>query len=410
MEIILNQLKQKLNESNIELFIYNSISDTNNDTTYVSFDDTISISSNSSIDHQSDNINTILDIIKEKGNYYDYLVIPETYNNCTPIGCIKLKKYIKIPMIKEIEDNIHIILSEDKSILYICVSFSHPYLWYEVEQNQYDNLHNIIHKIIKLYNPPEYIDNYNKKETVFLGSQKMLNMTKNDLVESIIMGEWNELFTWGSMYDDHPFRETFKNIILSEFQYSKINTYAMQQNDTNYVINVKTQLSKSNLKFIIDDGLFYVTIQYNPLLNQSIQKLNDVTSRQYILDLPIDVIQCLIDYPFATHDGILKLRPLKVENFVVADVLTMYDDNKIKNVIDELQKIISEFKNDDNIYTLAYDLYETYAIKLVFNQILIQENINLSKDEIKKKCCHILAKEYSIVSDDLNELIDKLND
>jgi hypothetical protein len=302
MDNLINQLKNDLKGINFDLYIYDVLKKSDNNSSYNNSSNNNSSDNNSSDDNSSDDnkievasehsdtinnnqtemfnmifdeiydMNQILTMIKEKTFYRDNDFI-DNYKNCIPIALIKLKKNIKIPMMKENNDIIHIIYDESNNLIHICVSFSHPYLWYsyDVESNE---IITILNKIISMYNPIEYPPIYEKESNGFIGSYKMLDMTENDLMENLVIGEWNELFTWGALWDEHPFRETLLNELLSEFQYSKINIYSMQQINDYITINVKTQLSKSLIKFVMYDGLFFVYIKYNPLINSNIDKLN----------------------------------------------------------------------------------------------------------------------------------------
>jgi hypothetical protein len=343
---IIEILKQKTTQYELELFIYPQY-EKENDSVQENKMVEPNICDKNMLHYKG--INEILNLIKEKNLYDELIEIPDKYQYYEPVACILLKKNIVLPMVKESDEILHIIIDTDKECIYVCVSFSHPYLWYSVEESQQKEFDKIVTKIITIYNPGDYPDVYKNKIIGFMGSEKMLLMTKYDLIESIVIGEWNELFMWGPLWEDHPFRETFKNSLLSEFQYSKVNLFAMQQHNEEFTINIKTQISKSQITFISTDGLFYVQIKYDPvLLKNELDKINIITKRQYPTDLPIDVVQCLIDYPFVTHNGILKLRPLTSENFIIANILALGEANKINEIIVELQIIIDEFKNEDD--------------------------------------------------------------
>jgi hypothetical protein len=353
-------------------------------------------------------MNQIITLIKEKTYYRNNIDLIDEHKLNNPIALIKLKKNIKIPMVKEQNDIIHIIHNNELNIIYICISFSHPLLWYSFNETESENIIQILNKIITVYNPIEYHETYEKQISGFIGNEKMIGLSENDLMENLVIGEWNELFTWGPLWNDHPFRETLLNELLSEFQYSKINIYAMQQLNDFITINVKTQLSKSLVKFVIYDGLFCVYINYNPILNLNINKLNKLNNTYYPNDLPIDVIQLLFDFQFMTHNTILQLRPLTSINFIIANLLAKNDINKVNDIMIELKQIINDSvdENDEVVNEMANDMYKTYATNIVLNKILTDENLGKDKDIIKQLCIDELLSEYSIVNNDINDMID----
>ena len=431
MNILINKLKNNLKGFNYDLYIYDSykknnlINMVNDNSSDNSSDNSDNNSLNNSSNNSSDNIknkndslnnlfdeiydmNQIITIIKEKTYYRTNIELIDEYKLNNPIALIKLKKNIKIPMVKEQNDIIHIIHNNESNIIYICVSFSHPFLWYSFNEIDSDDIIQLLNKIINMYNPIEYPKSYEKHISGFIGNEKMIGMTENDLMENLVIGEWNELFTWGPLWDDHPFRETLLNELLSEFQYSKINIYAMQQLNDFITINVKTQLSKSLVKFVIYDGLFCVYINYNPIINLNINKLNKLNNTHYPTDLPIDIIQLLFDFQFMTHNTILQLRPLTSINFIIANILAKNDTNKVNDIMVELKQIINESVDENNevINEMANDMYKTYATNIVLNKILTDDNLDKNKDIIKQLCADELLSHYSIVNNDINDMID----
>jgi hypothetical protein len=433
MNILIDKLKNNLNGFNYDLFIYDSYKNNSDDnksgdnkSDNNKSDDNISEDSSNNSSNKSEcniknnidtlnilfneiyDMNQIITLIKEKTYYRNNIELIDEYKLNNPIALIKLKKNIKIPMVKEQNDIIHIIHNNELNIIYICVSFSHPYLWYSFNEIDSDDIIQLLNKIINMYNPIEYPELYEKQISGFIGNEKMIGMTENDLMENLVIGEWNELFTWGPLWDDHPFRETLLNELLSEFQYSKINIYAMQQVNDFITINVKTQLSKSLVKFVIYDGLFCVYINYNPIENLNINKLNKLNNTHYPIDLPIDIIQLLFDFQFMTHNTILQLRPLTSVNFIIANLLAKNDINKVNDIMIELKQIINESVDENNeiINEMANDMYKTYATNIVLNKILNDENLGKEKNVIKQLCADELLSQYSIVNNDINDMID----
>ena len=405
MDILINKLKNNLKGFNFDLYIYDSYKKM-----YNNLDDLDDIN-NESLTVLLDEIydmDQIITLIKEKTYYRNNIELIDEYKCNSPIALIKLKKNIKVPMVKESNDIIHIIHNKDLNVIYLCVSFSHPYLWYSFNELEYDNIIETLNKIIKIYNPVDYVETYDKHISGFIGNEKILEMTENDLIENLVVGEWNELFMWGPLWEDHPFRETIKNEILSEFQYSKINIYAMQQLNDFITINVKTQLSKSLIKFVIYDGLFCAYISYNPIINHNIDKLNKLNNTHYSNDLPIDIIQTLFDFQFMTHNTILQLKPLTSVNFIIANLLAKNDINKVNDIMTELKRIINDSvdENDELINEMASDMYKTYATNIVLNNILIDENLGKDKNIIKKMCADELLNQFSVVNNEINDMID----
>lgn len=369
-------------------------------------------------EEQVQHMQNFINIIREKGYYGDELKIEDVANNdYILIGFIKMKRRLSIPMMKESDDFLHILSNSDRTTISLCVSFSHPHLWYTVEFSEIKNLSNIIVDLVDKYNPDEYFDEYDKKISGFIGSERILEMTTVDLIENLVLGEWNELFAWGPIWKDHPFRETFKNTMLSEFQFHKVNIYSMQQIDQNFKVSIKTQLSKSLLTFEIIDELFYVTISYQPTLNLNIQKINMISNKNYPTDLPIDVIQCILDYPFITFNNILCSKPLTAENFIIANILTQYtayntNNNEIIYTIMNQLKDIATNDTNEQICDAANGMYNLYAMDIISKKIMLTDNCTelYQYRDIQTKCIEMLLSEFNIEDLEINKIITNVFD
>jgi hypothetical protein len=326
----------------------------------------------------------IINSINDKGYYDEYLKVSyDDYKELEPIGYIKLEKKIPLPMVNEPNEYIYLLINKTK--IFICVSFSHPTLWYEIDDNYIcEEVNTFINKIVRLYNPIEYKTDFTNNVTAFVGTETMLNMNYRDFIENIIMCEWSELFLWGPMWKDHPFRETILNSKLSEFQYSKINVYSTQQPyPDKFIINVRSQISKSIITYELYDGLFLVYVQYDGLKNETINELNKLTNKKYPLDLPIDVIQNIIEFPYATHSSILTLEPLTINNFIVANILANSDKIKNKEILIELENIIDKNNHENNIMDVAKQTYELIYINVALDDFISSSECNNLTD-VKK--------------------------
>ena len=364
-------------------------------------------------EEQVEHMQNFINIIREKGYYNSELKIGDNYDDSILIGFIKMKRRMSIPMMKETDEFIHILSNSDETIISLCVSFSHPHLWYTIELSEIENLSSIILNLADNYNPDDYPDEYDKMISGFIGSEKMLEMTTVDLIENLVLGEWNELFAWGPLWKDHPFRETFKNTMLSEFQFHKVNIYSMQQTNQNFKVSIKTQLSKSLLTFEVVDGLFYVNISYQPIPNLNIQKINMITNKHYPTDLPIDAIQCMLDYPFITYENILRVRPLIAENFIIANALVQYTIHNNNNnetthtIMNQLKDIINDNANDQ-ICGVANDMYNSYAMSIITEKIMSTDNC--IEDDIQAKCIEMLLSEFNVEDLEINKIIKNVFD
>jgi hypothetical protein len=75
--------------------------------------------------------------------------------------------------------------------------------------------------------------------------------------------------------------------------------------------------------------------------------------------------------------------------------------NELKNIINECVD-----ENNEKICEIANDLYKTYATNIVLNNILVDDNLGLDKDIIKKMCSDELLNTYSIANSNINDMIE----
>lgn len=284
----------------------------------------------------------------------------------------------------------NLLYCEETGTIFICVEYSHPNFWYiiKTKNNTHKQIIKEIINIIKFYNPIEYNNDDTELKLIkaFIGTESMINMNINDFMENMLLSEWLELFTWTTNNIDHPFRETLLNEKLSAYQYNKMNITVNQQHDEHTkIVNVCTRYSKTLLSFeILQNGLFIVSIYYRPKkIDRKINGKNKI-GQNYDTDLPIDVLQSIIGFPFIKYDEMLQLEPLDIYNFTIANMLAHNDPNKQKVLCKQMKNILNTNNLSENVLQTIKRLMETYKINISINEFYGEINDNkINKNTLK---------------------------
>jgi len=334
--------------------------------------------------------NELIHKVNNKTSYEQNIYGNESLNSFDTLCEISSKSNLIIPMMDSSDATVSYYLLYrliDESVL-ICTEFSHPNFWNYISTKN-KNVDDITHDILnvtKYYNPTEYSNEDNKLKIVraFIGTEQMINMNVNDFMENMMLSEWLELFTWTTNDIDHPFRETLLNEKLSAYQYNKMNISVNQQHAENIkIVNTRTRYSKTLMSFeILRDGLFIVTIYYVPIKCKRLKTSNNCdVGKKYNDDLPIDVIQSIIDMPFIKYDEILQLEPLTIHNCAIANMLSRNDIDKQKIICEQICDIIKKYDEtnwsvEDDIMCSIKQLIYMYKINIIISKFYDAINEN----------------------------------
>ncbi len=246
--------------------------------------------------------------------------------------------------LKYIERNekeyMYLISDEEYKNIWLSIGKCFPICWYKYTSKKafYDSFDTIY----ETYNKEEYNLNLQKVSRAFVGTEQMLTLSIEDLEKHMVSNPNTEELLWGSKWKDHPFRSVYMNKEISNMDSFMFANQAMQQvDDETYSCSVRTEYSKSIITFEDYNGAFIVDVRYNPIDSPQIETINKEIERQYPLDMPTDVIQTLMNLPYVTHTGLLKIRPVTSYTFVVSSLIANNREMH-EELVPEIKTILKE--------------------------------------------------------------------
>lgn len=323
----------------------------------------------------------------------------DDYKSYLLIGKCEINTHLKYESL----GYMYFITDPDYKDIYISIDKSYPLFWYKYTTKK--DFYNSLDNIYKAYNPTEYKLDFESDHRGFIGTEKMLGLSIDEIENHFILNIFTELLPWGSVWKDHPFRDIYQDGEVSSRQNIIMQTQAMKQlNDTIYHVNIRTQYSKSIITVEDYDGAFIINIQYDPVPGNQIHKINEEIGREYKSDLPVDVCMAIIGFPFVTHLGLLKLSPLTNYNFMMASLVA----NK-KEMYDELVPVVESIKEeheDNSIVTVAEKFLSEIKTNKRLEDIFSDKNIENFIDE-KMTNLQNGNQSFEQVQDDILKEIDK---
>jgi len=223
------------------------------------------------------------------------------------VNKIEISKNIYRGLLEFDPVNLYVIKNLENGKQYIGLDRIPICLWYE---------HDNINDILSIYDLDEYPNTYDRHERGFISTESDGNLDIDDLERYLIYNEYFEHLTWGSVWSDFPFREQATNGQMSVFDLARLAYYSLRQNDQNIVkISCKTKISKSIVTFESHYGALLVDIRYNSCVpNDQISLINEKLQRNYPLDIPLDVLVPLLNFPYENYKSILSVEQLNTYN------------------------------------------------------------------------------------------------
>jgi hypothetical protein len=291
-------------------------------------------------------LQTFKELYKDKIFWYDEPEPIDEYLNIIKGNILDLD--LNIDIYKELlilgvyNTNIYIISNKEYDTLYISVGECSPLFWYKF--TDLETFMNEFTKIYEAYNPIEYPSTYQCAIKSFMGNENMLELNVHDIENHFILQKYTDKLIWGSLWKIHPFRKEYLEGYLSYIDSIIYTGQAMRQTEGQYTISVLSSYSKSMITIHDYEEAFIIEVKYNPINTPQNEQINNLFGRGYKMDIPIDVILVLINFPFITHSDILKMRPFTLFHFYI--VLTLIDDNP--GLIDEVIPIFKELLSEIN--------------------------------------------------------------
>lgn len=285
---------------------------------------------------------------------------------------------------KEGKEYIYIISDNEFKNIWLSVGKCFPICWYKYTSKK--TFYDAFDTIYESYNKEEYNLNLEKVSRAFVGTEQMLTLGMEDLEKHMILNPNTEELLWGSKWKDHPFRIVYMHKKISKMDSYMFANQAMQQiDDETYSCSVRTEFSKSIITFEDYNGAFIIDIKYNPIHSPQIEIINQEIERSYPLDMPTDVIQTIINLPYVTHTGLLKLRPVTSYTFVISSLIANNRD-MYAELVPEIKTILAE-TDDPSVRDFGkiflHNLEKNTKLDDVFGDKKIEEFIKSKIDNLQ---------------------------
>lgn len=291
----------------------------------------------------------------------------EEYKNYKIIGICHINNNLKL-INSDVNDFMYLITDKEYKILYISIGKCHPIFWYKFTSKK--SFLNNFDKIYELYNPLNYVLNFENNLRGFMGTERMLSLSIHDVENHFLLNRYSDKLIWGSKWTDHPFRNEYTKKNINSVDSIILTGQAMRQElDNYYSVSVRTSYSKSIIKVISYDDIFILEIKYNPINTNQIEKINQTFGRKYSYDIPIDIIMTIINFPFLTHSDILNIRPLSPFNFFVTSLILNNDIKLFMEAEPQLNNIINDETIDKDVKENAIDFIDCINNQKILTKI-----------------------------------------
>lgn len=301
----------------------------------------------------------------------------EIYNNFKIVGtCSFMHDHL---------EGIYLISDPDYKSVYVTIGRCHPIFWYKyvTRKDFFDNFDIIYDTYMK----SDLNFNFEKSIRVCIGNSDILSIDIHDIENNLLMQKYTDKLIYGSLWQDHPFRNEYNSKVVNAINSIIFTGQAMRQENLTYSVSVRTQYSKSLITIYDFDETFILEIKYNPIDTKQLNNINEIIDRNYHTDIPIDVIMSLVIFPFLSHMDIIKMRPLIPYHLYLLDIIVTHNGNLMVELEPELKSILKN-KLNDQFESIVYESIESLL------EIIDNYKIFLT----------------IIASDDIKEIIDNLND
>lgn len=322
--------------------------------------------------------------------------------NCSNYPENNLEDYQKSRIIgicemQELKEYLYIIIDPLKNIC-ISIGRSHPWFWYKFNKKQFmKNFGDIYEK----YNTQNYSLDFNKNTRGFTGTEILLRLSIEDIENHLILNSYSDKLLWGSKWSDHPFRKEYIHRNVSHGESIIYTGQAMRQlTDDFYSVSVRSIFSKSIITIENYDDSFIINISYDSFNSPQIDNVNNIFQREYPTDVPIDALLMIVNFPFITHIGLLKRKPVTRHQLMMASLVA--NNTKMWN---DLIPFLKE-ENDE----LAKSFLETIEINKIIDSLLFDEElIEMIDTTEKENITEFIEKKYKCVyNDEIDRTIEHL--
>ena len=311
-----------------------------------------------------------------------------------------------LSFVNDTNELLYLITDEKYTVLYVSVGRTHPIFWYKVSSRE--NFINHFDQIYEMYNQKEYHLNHNSKTRAFIGTDAILSLETFDIENHLLMHKYSEKLLWGSKWPDHPYRINYMNESLSPFDSLVYTSHAMQQDyrEDTYSISVRSKYSKSIITIYYHEDAYIAEIMYDKIETPQNEIINKTFGRFYNLDLPVDVIMLIFNFPFMQYQNIISMEPITHFHFYIINLLVSDDRAFLKQIEPDLKNILDKQPDmEDNLKAEIKDLIIYINDLKIFEKIVEEINI-LREEHIEIKIEDILEKYNCQENDYIKKCLD----
>ncbi len=368
------------------------------------------------------NMSEYLNNIHEVG----LLKVNEEYKNFVVVAVCELNTRAKLHLDGADKQYMYLICDSEYRELFISIERCHPIFWYKFSSKK--EFYDIFDQIYNIYNPAEYLLTFTNTTRGFVGTDRMLNATVDNLENFLSFNSFTEFLLWGSRWPDHPFRDAYEEGEVNTRANIAYTMQAMKQKaNTTSTISVRSKFSKSIITLENHEGAYILNIQYNPSVAKQILQINTEFGKEYQSDLPTDVVMAIAELPFVTHTGLLELEGITPNNFSMASLVANSKDMYVEmlNVVDgllskikkdtssEYVAMLHNFKKNINVNIKLYEIFtDDKLTKFIDEKVDSYKKKKQSVEEIECELETQLKDKLSNINDDKfkNYLLNMLKD
>lgn len=337
---------------------------------------------------------------------YDFV----DYQDHIVIGICEINMYLKLTVDDESRQYLYLITDPSYSILFISVNMTYPLFWYKFHSREelaaeFDNL-------FEIYSPQEYDLDFPETSRGFMGTDRSLQLTMDEMERHFIINPYTEILIWGSKWLDHPFRHEYLDNQVTGRESLFFSKQAMEQiNEQTKHVSVRSLYSKSIITVEYKDKAFLINIKYKSINTPQIKIIDEDLGREFPTDMPIDVVMAMINFPFITHLGMLRIQSISNFNFMIAGMLAN-SKKMFEELMSETKILIEKYKNDPEIVNIGMKFLRNLEANCIINEIFNDDAINV---EIAEKVNGILNRSVSFekarieLTNIVKEKLDELN-
>lgn len=302
------------------------------------------------------------------------------------IAGLPINKKLKNETLGYANSNFYLFLISNHTSLYLSLSVTPKDYWYSCRSIK--ELKRFLFDAKSIYNPTEYLTTFTNQISAVIAYKEDHDMIDQitEIEKNLILNRYSEVLTWGSFWDDYPFRDKFNNLDkLTNHDRLTLSTIAMKQKDGQYTVSIRSLFSKSIIKLSWHNRLYTVDVFYEPIENEQIKNINKTFNKYFPLNMPLDVILMLKEYNF--YDFRYYLEEMNEQNMTLACYLANQDDE-----FEEIKKTLlhkyKEEETEEQKEIIKYFIDQLNANKItktIINNMNLNKEFNIEKYLKKEK-------------------------